>query len=112
MALNINQNGNVNSRQVSTKSQTSAQNTQQTQAGQPTVSRTTTGAVLQDSVSLTQQAQDLSKMQSSLSSTSSFNQDRVGALKKAISEGKYSVDPEKLAQNMLSFEDELKSILG
>lgn len=112
MALNINQNGNVNSRQVSTKSQAPASNTRQAQMGQAAAPRATAATAMQDSVSLTQQAQDLGKMQNTLSSTSSFNQDRVNSLKKAISEGKYSVDPEKLAQNMLSFEDELKSIMG
>lgn len=113
MALNINQNGNLESRQVSNKNQGQVSNSRQASVEQPVTARTTAPeTVVKDSVSLTQQAQDLGKMQNKLSSTSSFNQERVTALKKAISDGKYSVDAEKLAQKMLSFEDELKSVLG
>lgn len=110
MALNINQTGNLDSRQVN-KTQAKVENNQQAQNSQTPV-RATAGTAVQDSVSLTQQAQDLNKMQGKLSTGSSFDQEKVNSLKKAISEGKYSVDPEKLAQNMLNFEEELKDILG
>jgi len=111
MALNINQNGNVESRQATNKAQAPVSNARSAQIEQP-LARSTNDTVMRDSVSLTQQAQDLNKMQNKLSSSSSFNQERVNSLKKAISEGKYSVDAEKLAQNMLNFEEELHSILG
>ena len=111
MALNINQNGNVESRQVNSKTQTPAPSTRQAQVEQPIV-RSSAETAVRDSVSLTQQAQDLNSMQSRLSSTSSFNQERVNSLRRAISEGRYSVDAERLAQNMHNFEEELQSILG
>ena len=60
----------------------------------------------EDSVSLTPQAKSIDKIQKDISATPSFNKSKVEEIKKAISEGAYKVDPEKLAQNMLSFEQE------
>ena len=47
-----------------------------------------------DSVSLTPQAQQ----------SPGFDSDKVAELKKAITEGKYQVDSEKLAKNLADFE--------
>lgn len=66
--------------------------------------------VAKDSVSLTQQAQTLGQMQKTLSSTPSFNQERVASIKKAIADGEYKVNPEKLAQKLQEFESELGNL--
>lgn len=59
-----------------------------------------------DSVSLTQQAQSLNQMQRTMANSPSFNQEKVANIKKAIADGQYKVNPDKLAQKMHSFEEE------
>lgn len=65
-----------------------------------------------DSVSLTQQAQSLGSMQRAMASSPSFSQERVANIKKAIAEGQYKVDPEKLAQKLQDFEKDLGTLAG
>ncbi|GMM86008.1 flagellar biosynthesis anti-sigma factor FlgM [Pseudoalteromonas sp. MTN2-4] len=57
-----------------------------------------------DSVSLTPQAQQLKSLQEKAQQSPSFDSKKVEELKKAISEGKYQVDAEKLAKNIAAFE--------
>ncbi|CAH9065956.1 hypothetical protein PSECIP111951_03500 [Pseudoalteromonas holothuriae] len=57
-----------------------------------------------DSVSLTPQARQLKNLQDKAQEAPAFNSDKVAELKKAISEGKYQVDAEKLAKNIAAFE--------
>lgn len=57
-----------------------------------------------DSVSLTPQAQQLKSLQEKTQQSSGFDSKKVEELKKAISEGKYQVDTEKLAKSIASFE--------
>ncbi|MFA0709203.1 flagellar biosynthesis anti-sigma factor FlgM, partial [Vibrio sp. 10N.222.48.A3] len=40
----------------------------------------------------------------------SFDSVKVAAIKEAIANGSYTVDPEKLADNMMKFENELKGL--
>lgn len=62
----------------------------------------------QDAVSLTDQAQQLNRLQQGLAQQSPVvDQQRIQALRKAISEGQYKVDPEKLAKAMASLEQAL-----
>ncbi|MGL6258154.1 flagellar biosynthesis anti-sigma factor FlgM [Vibrio sp. WXL103] len=61
----------------------------------------------QDSVSLSQQGKDIGAMHSQMASSPSFDSAKVAAIKEAIANGSYTVDPEKLADNMLKFEQEL-----
>lgn len=61
----------------------------------------------QDAVSLTEQAKQLGKLQQSMSQSPVVDQQRVQALRKAINEGQYKVDPEKLAKAMSTLEQEL-----
>ncbi|TDF39412.1 flagellar biosynthesis anti-sigma factor FlgM [Alteromonadaceae bacterium M269] len=60
----------------------------------------------QDSVSLTQSAQQLSQAQRR-STDAPVNQERVDRIRAAISNGEYRVDPERLAQNISRVEAEL-----
>lgn len=57
-----------------------------------------------DSVSLTPQAKQLKSLQDKAEQSSGFDSNKVAELKKAISEGKYQIDAEKLAKNIAAFE--------
>ncbi|WP_166420223.1 flagellar biosynthesis anti-sigma factor FlgM [Pseudoalteromonas sp. Z1A8] len=71
-------------------------NTQASQAPSPKAAS--------DSVSLTPQAQQLKTLQDKAQQSPGFDSDKVAELKKAITEGKYQVDSEKLAKNLADFE--------
>ncbi|KZN34914.1 flagellar biosynthesis anti-sigma factor FlgM [Pseudoalteromonas luteoviolacea] len=60
-----------------------------------------------DSVSLTPQAQQLKGLQEKAQQAPAFDNKKVEELKKAIAEGKYQVDAEKLAKNIAAFEFDL-----
>lgn len=57
-----------------------------------------------DSVSLTPQAQQLKTLQDKAQQSPGFDSEKVAELKKAITEGKYQIDAEKLAKNIAAFE--------
>jgi negative regulator of flagellin synthesis FlgM len=59
-----------------------------------------------DSVALTAASQEITKAFGS-SSTAPVNTDRVNAIKKAITNGSYSVDGKKVANKLLQFESSL-----
>ncbi|MBO1519972.1 flagellar biosynthesis anti-sigma factor FlgM [Oceanisphaera pacifica] len=70
-----------------------------------------TVATTQDSVTLTPQAQRLSQVQHNLANTSApDNSAKIEALKKAINEGTYQIDSDKLAANISSFEQDLEGL--
>ncbi|WP_417614615.1 flagellar biosynthesis anti-sigma factor FlgM [Oceanisphaera sp.] len=65
----------------------------------------------QDSVTLTPQAQRLGQVQQTLvNSPAPDNSARIEALKKAINEGSYQVDSDKLAANIARFEQDLEGL--
>lgn len=107
--MSINFNNLQNSQQVSNdkteqrtqvRQQTTQQATQQAAVQQPTTGR-------QDSVSLTPQAQQLKSLQQKASNASGVDQNKVNDIKKAISEGKYEVNVQRLAEKMAAFESDL-----
>ncbi|WP_105168820.1 flagellar biosynthesis anti-sigma factor FlgM [Pseudoalteromonas sp. T1lg23B] len=57
-----------------------------------------------DSVSLTPQARQLKNLQDKAQDAPAFDSEKVAELKKAISEGKYQIDAQKLAKNIAAFE--------
>lgn len=57
-----------------------------------------------DSVSLTPQAKQLKSLQEKAQQSSGFDTNKVAELKKAITEGKYQIDEQKLAKNIAAFE--------
>ena len=88
--------------QQQTQNQSAAQNSaQQAQAA--------ASAPRQDSVSLTQSAQQLSQVQKK-GNDAPVNQDKVDKLKKAIQNGEYRVNPEVLAQKISRLEAEIFGI--
>ncbi|MFC0118831.1 flagellar biosynthesis anti-sigma factor FlgM [Pseudoalteromonas xiamenensis] len=68
----------------------------------PTAPATT--KTVSDSVSLTPQAQQLKTVHEKAQQSPGFDSKKVEELKKAISEGKYQIDTEKLAKNIAAFE--------
>jgi len=65
-----------------------------------------------DSVSLTNEAQQLQQMQKNLNSASTGNESRVESLMKAVANGEYQVNSEAVAKKMFSFESTLDKLLG
>ncbi|MGF1908034.1 flagellar biosynthesis anti-sigma factor FlgM [Vibrio kasasachensis] len=61
----------------------------------------------QDAVSLSSAGKAVGEMHNQMVSQPSFDQVKVAAIKEAIANGSYTVDPEKLADNMIKFEQEL-----
>lgn len=61
----------------------------------------------QDAVSLSTQGKAIGEMHNQMVSQPSFDNAKVAAIKEAIANGSYKVDPEKLADNMIKFEKEL-----
>lgn len=59
-----------------------------------------------DNVVLSAEGQNLSRLQAKINSSSDVNYDRVAALKQAIAEGRFEINPERIAENMLN-QDEL-----
>ena len=62
----------------------------------------------QDAVSLSQQGKAVSKLQKDMAASPAYDRAKVAAIKEAITNGSYKVDPEKLADNMIKFENELQ----
>ncbi|AQS38926.1 anti-sigma-28 factor, FlgM family [Shewanella psychrophila] len=63
-----------------------------------------------DSVSLTAQAQKLQSTQAKMTDIPEINEQKVQEIKLAIAEGRYKIDPEKLATNIAQFENDLKGM--
>ncbi len=101
MAININNLGNSNP-----ITKVADQNAKQ-QSAQTAQQSATAPQARQDSVSLTPQAQQLSKLQQKSANEPEVNQKKVEQLKKAIVSGEYKIDPEKLAASIANFEFKL-----
>lgn len=63
-------------------------------------------ASTKDNVVLSSEAQNLVRLQSKISSLPDVDLDRVAAIKQAIAEGRFEINPERIAENMLN-QDEL-----
>ena len=102
MAININ--NLPNSPQV--KTDKVEQNAQRQQA---TVQQNASQAAAQkqDSVSITPQAQQFSKLTEKASNSSGIDQEKVDKIRQAITDGKYKVNVEQLARRIVQFESEL-----
>ncbi|MDV2856399.1 MULTISPECIES: flagellar biosynthesis anti-sigma factor FlgM [Oceanimonas] len=64
-----------------------------------------------DEVTLTAEARQLNRMQQSLSAgDGTDNSARLDAIKKAVNEGSYQVNAERLAGNIISLENDIESL--
>ena len=100
MAININ--NLSNNSQVKQKLDQQVQVKQQ--ATQNAASSEQGRSVGKDSVSLTPQAQQLNELQKKANDAPAVDQKKIDQLKKAIANGEYKVDPEKLAASIANFE--------
>jgi len=113
MAIELNKLAGAHSQQLDSlknKAQSETSNVKQQSVQQNAQTQAQSQPQAKDSVSLTQQAQQLHKIQDKLSTTTSVNQEKVDSIKKAIAAGEYKVDPDKLAANLAKFEGELEKI--
>ncbi|MGI5309257.1 flagellar biosynthesis anti-sigma factor FlgM [Rheinheimera sp. WS51] len=104
MAININNlqnNAQVKTDKVEQQTQRQQASVQQNSAQAPNQK--------QDSVSLTPQAQQLTKLTEKANNSSGIDQEKVDKIKQAISEGKYKINVEQLAKSIVEFENELFS---
>ncbi len=92
--------GPIDNAKVAQQNQT--QQTQQQAANQASAQ----AAPRQDSVSLTQSAQQLNQVQKK-GSEAPVNQEKVDRLKKAIQSGEYRVNPEVLANKIAKLESQI-----
>ena len=60
-----------------------------------------------ESVTITRTASELMRLEASLRDAPGVDQARVDAIRRAIEDGSYSVDPQQLVDNLLRREDEL-----
>ncbi|WP_299016072.1 flagellar biosynthesis anti-sigma factor FlgM [uncultured Photobacterium sp.] len=68
------------------------------------------GGGQKDAVSLSSQGKAAGQIHQQLAAEPSFDNAKVAAIKDAISNGEYKIDADKLASNMLKFEDELQGL--
>lgn len=110
MAINNVNNGGVNKPQIDNQ-KLNQQQTQNQSVAQANAQAKQAAAVAprQDSVSLTQSAQQLSQVQRK-SSDAPVNQEKVDRLKKAIQNGEYKINPDALAQKIARLEAEVFGI--
>lgn len=59
-----------------------------------------------DDVILSPEAKNLVRLQAKISSLPDVNMDRVASIKQAIAEGRFDINPDRIAENMLK-QDEL-----
>ncbi|WP_318476886.1 flagellar biosynthesis anti-sigma factor FlgM [Photobacterium leiognathi] len=63
-----------------------------------------------DEVSLSSQGKAVGQIHQQLATEPSFDAEKVAEIKQAIANGSYTIDADKLAANMLKFEDELNGL--
>lgn len=107
--MSINNVNNTNKAQLDAAKIAQQQVSGQTGSSSTQVSSEKAAPAKQDSVSLTQSAQQLSNVQKK-GSEAPVNQEKVDRLKKAISNGEYQVNPELLAKKMASLESQLLGV--
>ncbi|MBO1254078.1 flagellar biosynthesis anti-sigma factor FlgM [Alteromonas sp. 5E99-2] len=101
---NVNNNGLPNQSAVD-NARSNAQQAQN-QASAQSAARQTAQAPRQDSVSLTQSAQQLSQVQKK-GGDAPVNQEKVDRLKAAVQSGEYQVNPDTLASRIARLESQL-----
>ncbi|MBU3022147.1 flagellar biosynthesis anti-sigma factor FlgM [Aestuariibacter sp. A3R04] len=103
MAINNVNGGGVKTPIDNTKLNNQQNQTQNTGQQEAAAKAQTAAAPRQDSVSLTQSAQQLNQVQKK-GTEAPVNQEKVDKLKKAIQSGEYKIDPDSLAQKIARLE--------
>jgi negative regulator of flagellin synthesis FlgM len=94
---------NAQSQRVTEGSKVEVSRTEQTASQQETGSNST----VTDSVSLTDTAARLQKLENTIAELPVVDSQRVEDIRSAISNGEYEVDPGRIAEKMVSFDSEL-----
>lgn len=63
-----------------------------------------------DAFSLSEESRAMNSINQQMATETHFDTSKVEAIKAAIANGSYKVDPEKLAENMLKHEDTLRNL--
>jgi flagellar biosynthesis anti-sigma factor FlgM len=63
-----------------------------------------------DSVNVTTQAKDILSKASNLAKDAGINREKINAIKTALAEGKYPLDPHKTAAQLIKLENEVANI--
>jgi negative regulator of flagellin synthesis FlgM len=93
-----------------TKAQRSTDDTKLNQSSdQPAAQQETGKSSATDTVSLSDNAVQLGKIEHSVATTPVIDTQRVEQLKQAIANGSYEIDAEKVADKLMQFESILKS---
>ena len=71
----------------------------------PTATNATPGTTT-DTVELSDQARSMARLQQSMAAAPDVDMEKVESIKRAIAEGKFDFNPERIAENMLK-QDEL-----
>ncbi|MGX9417158.1 flagellar biosynthesis anti-sigma factor FlgM [Vibrio sp. RC27] len=98
---------NIRSGHSLTNTSRSSVKSEQTKTESP---ESQSGSSVKDAVSISDQGKAIGQMSSQLAATPAFDNSKVQAIKEAIANGSYVVDAEKLADNMIRFENELGDV--
>lgn len=82
-------------------------NTGKAQSNDSAASSNSSSASVEDTVSLSQGSQQVIELQQRLKSTPEIDSVKVEAIKQEIAKGNYPLDPEKIAENLISLEQSL-----
>ncbi|KXI27882.1 flagellar biosynthesis anti-sigma factor FlgM [Paraglaciecola hydrolytica] len=104
--MSINNVNSGGSKTIIDNQKLSQQQTASNNATQAETQKATTSTARQDSVSLTQSAQQLVQVQRK-GSEAPVNQEKIDKLKKAIQSGQYNINPESLARKISNLEAEI-----
>lgn len=73
--------------------------------GAPSKAASQPSSASRDSVNLSAEAQSMNRLEENLAKLPDVDSERVASLKNAIAEGRFEIDAERIAQNMLNQED-------
>jgi negative regulator of flagellin synthesis FlgM len=65
----------------------------------------TTGKSTGDQVQLSQEAQKLGQLQAKINAAPDVNLEKVNEIRRAIAEGRFQINPDKIAENLLNQEE-------
>ena len=75
------------------------------EAKAPTTEAAPAGKSARDQVVLSQEAQTLGRVQAKINSSPDVDLDKVAEIRRAIAEGRFEINPERIAENMLNQDD-------
>lgn len=99
----INTNNSLDS--VSTKSTRSKPAGAAPESKAPASPAPATNSKVGDQVVLSEQAQTIGRLQSKIDAAPDVNMEKVAEIRRAIAEGRFEINPERIAENMINQQD-------